>query len=251
MELKQYFQYSMDGTLYTVAIAIALFLFLVLGVTLVEYPRKRSLKSPMLMAPKVESFHPKLIVYNYLQKPISLSYYSPDGKKSRLLKNFIPPETNMPIEGNIEKGGRVQVRLQPSISSEPVHIYRDYLIVKDEFPLNLHVGMITTKKLHFTSPVIYGGLLEMRYINIHNRMDVPLELNDHIVVPPNSRVIYNGVITGNEGGGVGVGEVFTDKKGIFPQFEIEMPITDLYYGVISDKEVPFYQGDKYLWNGAI
>ena len=81
----------------------------------------------------------------------------------------------------------------------------------------------------------------MKDVRIHNRTRSPLSFNGHVRVEPKSFIIFNGT----DGAGVHGGTRLHNDEGIFDDFEIEQPISDLYYGIISDIEYPVYQGDIY------
>lgn len=248
----------METTLYVifavVVIVSVLILFALQGIYLFKPNKKTTPKKKIQSTPKVENYDigPALWLYNYLNKELTAIYYSPDGKTSEVLYPSIKPETTVGIPKEkldklgVIKGGKIQFKLNEN--GETQDIYDDYLIEDLSLPKNIYIGLITTKTLHFTSPVIYGGVYEMTFINIHNRLSIPLTFNGHIHVPANGRVIYNGY---NLDGGVAVGEILSNDEGFFNPFEIEIPVSDVYFGAVSDQNLPVYQGNKYLWQGKL
>ena len=107
---------------------------------------------------------------------------------------------------------------------------------------NLHVGMVTTRfigkstdGLRMTT-VADNAIQGHAWLMIHNLTEIPLRLNDDIVVAPHSTERYLGYLHQ----GVTLGTIFKDQDGIYPDFQYLHPDSDLYYGVVSDLRQPLY-----------
>lgn len=264
--MEEWILYMGIGTVILLVIGISI----ILGLYLSGYYKKtrssgkKKIKSIEPKEPIIENYEigPAIWLHNHLKKPLEAIYYPPDGKSNIILYPLISPETVVGIpkeeleKQGVVKGGKIQFRLKEDEmiqytagnTTEGSQIYNDYLLEDITLPKNIYIGLTTTKTLHFTSPVIFGGVYEMTFINIHNRLSIPLTFNGHIHVPANGRVIYNGY---NLDGGVAVGEILSNDEGFFNPFEIEIPVSDVYFGVVSDQDLPVYQGNKYLWQGKL
>lgn len=243
-----------SGGLVATILVFVLVIFFVLGIINYRERRKYRKQPKATLVPLKESYvdaeyaRDGLTIYNYLEVPIEAIYYDPKGKSKFTLHPFIPAQTYVSIAKSnvsLEKGGRVQFFYKPSKNAESRRIYKDYVITNPNLPQEIHVGMVTTKSLNFTSPVIYAGAYEMRFIIMHNRLDIPITINGHIRIEPGQFYKYDGYI---RDGGASVGEIFRNDEGYFPPIEIEIPVTDLYFGVVDDKPLAIYQGQRYLWD---
>lgn len=121
--------------------------------------------------------------------------------------------------------------------------YSDYIVnTRDNERIkNLHIGMITTRfstsgsdSLHLTTTSANAGQ-GSAWLVIHNTTNLPLVLNDgEIQVDPHSTFRYLGYL--NQG--VTLGTYFRDSTGLYPEYQLLQPYTDLYYGIISDLQQP-------------
>jgi hypothetical protein len=205
-----------------------------------------------------------LTIHNYLELPLTAIYLHPDGKREQVLHKYIRPERQETIpwvDINLQKGGKIRfiaIReperrdsphravLRNVASSKPIEedIFYDYLITDPKEP-DIHVGMVTTKKLNYLSPTVFGGgSHEITQLWIHNRGKVPLSFNGHINVPAGETIIYDG--TGSFApSGVSIGSSLKNDNGYYGDLLIDRKISDVYYGVISKKSLPVYQGSQY------
>jgi hypothetical protein len=91
----------------------------------------------------------------------------------------------------------------------------------------------TTDILRFSSTA--GNAINgPAYLLIHNLTDLPLRLNDDIVVAPHDTFRY----LGYRHAGVTLGTIFKDQDRIYPDYQLLEPYSDLYYGVNSDIRQP-------------
>ncbi len=115
----------------------------------------------------------------------------------------------------------------------------------------IHVGQITTRFSGGTwddQMVVASNAVQGRpYIRIHNPTMIPLRLNNNILVEPNSVFFY----TGRHHFGVPLGLVLKDVGGLYPRLQLTKPITDIYYGIVSDTPQPIYGGWQKVWTTDI
>ena len=115
----------------------------------------------------------------------------------------------------------------------------------------IHIGQITTRFSGGTwddQMVVASNAVQGRpYIRIHNPTMIPLRLNNNILVEPNSVLFY----TGRHHFGVPLGLVLKDVDGLYPRLQLTKPITDIYYGIVSDTPQPIYGGWQKVWTTDI
>lgn len=121
--------------------------------------------------------------------------------------------------------------------------YTDYVVNTrhGERIKNLHIGMVTTRfmanttdSLHTTSTAGNAGQ-GSAWLVIHNTTNLPLSLNKgEIKVEPRSTFRYLGYL--NQG--VTLGTYFKDDTGLYPDYQLLQPYTDIYYGIVSDLQQP-------------
>ena len=115
---------------------------------------------------------------------------------------------------------------------------------------SLRIGMVTTlwkagDPGHTVQQAGSGGVQGMPHIRIHNLAEVPLSLNYNIRIPPKETLHYRG----EHALGVRLGLILKDNNGMYPTTQINKPVTDLYYGVISDIAQGLYGGLSYTPHG--
>ncbi len=98
----------------------------------------------------------------------------------------------------------------------------------------LFLGQVIVKKQYMATS--YWPIKDMPEIRIHNLTGVPLSFNGHIVAPPREMTVYSG----REQSGIAAGMELYNDEGIFDKFQIKRPITDIYYGIISNHIMPVY-----------
>ena len=112
----------------------------------------------------------------------------------------------------------------------------------------IHIGQITTRFSGGTwddQMVVSSNAVQGRpYIRIHNPTMLPLRLNNNILVEPNSVFFY----TGRHHFGVPLGLVLKDVDALYPRIQLTKPITDIYYGIVSDTPQPLYGGWQKVWS---
>ncbi len=114
----------------------------------------------------------------------------------------------------------------------------------------LHIGQITTRFSGGTwddQMVVSSNAVQGRpYIRIHNATNLPLRLNNNILVKPNEMTRYSG----RHHFGVPLGLVLTDIDRRYRQIQITKPVTDVYYGIISEAPQPLYGGWQKVFSTA-
>lgn len=98
--------------------------------------------------------------------------------------------------------------------------------------------IIAKKQIVASGYVTWKDMPELRFHNLTSR---PLIFNGHIMVPPRDTITY----TGREQSGIQAGFLLVNDDQIFQDFQIMRPVTDVYYGVIFDRDVPVYT-ERYL-----
>ena len=208
-------------------------------------------KEGMMTAPTFEQpLKSGFRINNYLQIPIKVSYHDKLLEK-RVSDINIEPESYKLIGWNIitpRKGGQFSFEGYLNKNKMPVRILKDYVITNSQ-QKELNVGMVNTRQLFFESSVFKGTVYEIPKIRIHNRGKFPLHFNGHILVDPGCVYTYSGI--GDMPAGVPTGTILRNNEGIYGDFKIMRPITDIYYGLISEYKVPLYSGKSYLEPGDL
>jgi len=172
-------------------------------------------------------------VYNYLKKPIRLEV---DG--GVLLKVEPRDYVTVPdavVATNFIKGNVFKIVIEVSPQNERVLMNYQLDVPEGETVKCLHIGMITGKWMGASEDYNIGkngavAVQGMPFVHFHNWTDYVLRLNENINISPNGVLKY----TGRDHMSVRLGTVLRDVDGIFPDFIIKTPITDLYFGVVSD-----------------
>lgn len=102
----------------------------------------------------------------------------------------------------------------------------------------IYLGQVTSRNIvkNFGRTSIGGGYGQP-FINIHNLTLLPLKINN-FEIPPYSIGRYKGPYHM----GVELGTVLQNKDGLYLDFIILKPITDVYYGLVSTYDQPLYGG---------
>ena len=187
-------------------------------------------------------------VFNYLPNhSLRVEVLNPDSGKSVVLVDGVQPLktkgiTKDKVEAHLHQGNIIRIYIT---DSEGVcKHYTDHVIDNacDQRIKNLHVGMITTRFIGKStdglrmSTLADNAIQGHSWLLIHNLTELPIRLNDDIVVAPHSTERYLGYLHQ----GVTLGMIFKDQDNIYPDFQYLNPHTDLYYGVVSDLRQPLY-----------
>ncbi len=115
-----------------------------------------------------------------------------------------------------------------------------YLV--NEAVRDIHVGQVTSRFEGGTwddQMVVSSAAVQGRpWIHIHNLTTLPLQLNENIFVPPQTRFTYKG----RHHFGVPLGLTLRDPQRRYRPFHVTKPITDIYYGVVSASLQPLFGG---------
>ncbi len=165
-----------------------------------------------------------ITVKNFLNVPLTAQYIT----DQEITKDYeIKAKTSTSIDIPIENVYRPKLRFLLDGK-----IFADYVLTLNE--QILYIGLVTTKYQYMATS--YWPIKDMPELRIHNLTAVPLSFNGHIVVPPREMMTYEG----REQSGIAAGFVMNNDEDIFLPFQIRRPVTDIYYGIISNQWLPTY-----------
>lgn len=205
----------------------------------------------------------KMYFYNYLAKPISitvnvthsngLEYNSP----VEFIKSIPPGKSvGVPVEiaeKYFKKMNIIRVETYPyGVGAEDslTHPKRELIsrflpnIPRGTLFKKFHFGMITSRWVGEHSADIQSGqpggnaVQGMPYVYVHNLSEKSLNLNNQNIIKPGETFVYKGI----DHLGVRLGEILIDHDGNFKDFELNIPCTDIYYGVNSDVQQSLFGG---------
>lgn len=128
-------------------------------------------------------------------------------------------------------------------------LYSRYVIDK---PIDkLFVGMMSPRYIGKTFDLLNyentasNAVRGIVFVRIHNMTEIPLLINKFIV-PPHSSYRYAGYMNN----GVPIGTIFKNGNGLYKDFQMLRPYSDLYYGQVSNLDQPLegcfqYEYDDY------
>jgi hypothetical protein len=135
---------------------------------------------------------------------------------------------------NIPRPFKMGERMSVFINNKP---YRMVTINSNE---DLYIGNISSKIYDFLYNQIRVNVNPsngLPFLKIWNKTDKTLSLNGNICIRPQSYELY----LGRDHFGVPMGLVLKDLDGLYPEFLLTQPISDLYYGDVSYREpLPLY-----------
>lgn len=108
----------------------------------------------------------------------------------------------------------------------------------------LHVGMNSgSTAIEMTSDITKSplgtALPRLRIVNVTPRtINLTTTGGNVLTIPASKSLLYFGEYEN----GIPMGVTFRDIDGILPDFNLKIPITDLFLGIISDIEIPLYRG---------
>ena len=198
---------------------------------------------PEMPVPPVEDTT-QFTVYNYTRANIAVEVVSPSGKKEKFasVKSQDSASVNARIARSIlKRGSKIEIYLV-NVSKSSSTLYATYDVVKDGMQA-LHVGMVTMR----TNPNgnydhVIGNVQGMPRLYVHNTTLLPLNFENPLCVQPESVVKY----TGRDHNGVPLGLLLEEESGLYPSITVRKPVTDIYFGVVSDLQQPMYGG----WDGV-
>lgn len=110
-----------------------------------------------------------------------------------------------------------------------------YQIVSIERNEDLYIGNVSSKIFDFLYQQMTANVNPMNglpFLKIWNKTNRVLNLNGNICIKPNNSYIY----LGRDHFGVPMGLELKDLDGLYPDFLLTQPISDLYYGDTSYRE---------------
>jgi len=190
------------------------------------------------------------LVYNYLNLPVTIKVHEKDPQGASVSSIFVtdvkPHQTKGVTIDKVDRylrgGNKIEILVNQN--GEDVHISNYELNYdRNETIKSLHVGQMTSRWVGATQDsTSIPGLNAVQgrpWVKIHNRTDREILLNKGgIKIPPDGFVRFKG----RDHFGVRLGTIFKDVEGIYPDFNFDVPATDIYYGVTSDLQQPFFGG---------
>jgi hypothetical protein len=212
-----------------VGIMVLVVILIILGVWYFTRGQPENFRQAEYIAdPVIENFSTGMI-YNHLLQNISVR-----TKSGRVIK--------------ITSNGNATASLNDLQEGSALDIFVDNqnfntLIVRKSVS-DLHIGMITTRWTAGDPGQDQQRTISTQgvpFIRIHNTTNSILCLNYNICVQPQSVLRY----TGEHKAGVALGLYLKDQSGLYPEVQINKPVTDIYYGVSSPIKQPFYGNVSY------
>lgn len=159
-----------------------------------------------------------------------------DGKNILILR----PLSSKDVSSELLKNGKIcEIRIFESQNPDNDRLYTTYVFdgLKSEF----HIGMITTRIMYGEKDITSSVMADqgMYFLRIHNMTDQSLCLNFIGIIPPKSYVLWGGY--SHEG--ISFGTTLEDILQDYPKFVIEKPVSDVYYGYVSEIQQKLYGGD--------
>ena len=198
-------------------------------------------------------------IYNYYKVPITVKVVPKTPKNS-----IIPPRIITVVE-NVEAGKRKGVKIDDVIN----YITNGATILVETYSNNNFVGTVILGKTIMTIPpntsirALHCGMVtahddfsdssllsksplgtalsHVRLINLTPRyLTLTTTGSNKIIIPPNKSYLYRGQYEN----GVAMGTLFRDVDKYLPDYELTLPVTDIFMGLISDLDIPLYRGSK-------
>ena len=271
--------------MYETIIICGIFLLGLIAVVWFMYPRK-SEKFSLVLGPPIEDTpvaEPKyqappgtktdFIINNYFpHHDLSVIVKTPEGKEIQLVRH-IPPKsksglTAKQVDDYLKGGNTLAFYIsypkytkfpnktmekewrEPGGNMRRIFFSKYYLDTPEDKRIrSLHVGMITSRiqgSPNQYSSAAANSVQGQGHVTIHNYSSLPLSLNEgKILVPPNEWTQY----AGHMRTGVPLGTWFKDDNKLYETYQYLRPMTDIYYGVVSDGPQPIYGGWSYAQRG--
>ena len=183
-------------------------------------------------------------VYNYLNKPVQIDIVQ--GIPQIFIDRIEPHQRRGVKMSDVVKylrsGAMFQIYVLDPTKGRILFSNYSIDLPKDATIRALHIGMITSKWVGATQDYKFiPGLNAVQgrpWIKIHNRTALNLHINNNIDISPYGTLRYSG----RDHFGVRLGTIFTDQEGIFPSWKFKVPATDVYWGVVSDLQMPLFAG---------
>lgn len=110
-------------------------------------------------------------------------------------------------------------------------VFPRYTIGASQTITPILIGSIHTKYTPDSSP--YVPIKDMAKIYIHNMTKIPLKFNGYIIVPPLSKISYEGP----ERNGIVTGFVLKEDSGLFQPLVLHDIVSDVYIGMVSSDPI--------------
>jgi hypothetical protein len=180
-------------------------------------------------------------IYNYYNIPINVKILCPFNEfPVSLIDNIQPGKKECIgidlIAKYVTNGS--QILIYNAIS--PIEIIGEAIINWDNngYIRDIHAGMNTgqydiAESAEPTKSPLASALPRVRLINSSPRT---LKLNYNILIPPKKSFLYYGEYQN----GIPLGTILKDFSGVLRDYTINIPVTDIFFGLISDMPVALY-----------
>lgn len=141
----------------------------------------------------------------------------------------------------VEKRGEAEMFVEPGDKLKIyIHDTNLYQIVSMISMIDrLFIGQITTRyQEDSVTTSVHPTCQGVPWIRIHNHSLQRICLNTDISIEPMTAITYKGLYFS----GVPLGMRFKDAVGVYPEVQIDKPITDIYFGFTSRFQQKLYGG---------
>jgi len=136
---------------------------------------------------------------------------------------------------HLKVGNLLQIYLGSDVAP-----FISYTLIKENS--QIHIGGITSRWIGADQDSVLipasNAVQGRPYVRIHNFTNMELDLNENFIINPLSIERFKG----RDHLGVRLGTVFVDNGLVFPKYKMMVPITDIYFGTITEYEQPSYGG---------
>lgn len=171
-------------------------------------------------------------IKNFLKVPLNIFLYSkesPEIKHISLLNAKESKSITFPIPKEFFSSPNNFLYIRFMIDN---YIFGDYCLSSSKkIPTNLYLGKIRCEKI-FTSSGYVPIIKDMPEIYINNLTGFDLYFNNNIKVLKRSELKYEGF----DRTGISNGFILRNTQGIFDDYKITNSLTNIFYGLISEKE---------------
>jgi hypothetical protein len=206
----------------------------------------------------------KFEISNYLLVPVSINFRLCKASEETPLTKIGPNagkhfDLTSKIQSIFGEGSYLYIYIHPDPKNDDYKILYTSQYICCSGMKNLRIGMITTRVIDNDSlrqeirPLAQGGRSSVK---IHNKTSLPLYLNNNIQISPGRCLRYGGRYRY----GVALGTIFRDESmaciegvypsevKIYPTYQYLQPVTDIYYGIVSQYLQPINGNEQVYYN---
>jgi hypothetical protein len=205
-------------------------------------------RAPVIPEGKTNFYIPKkeFYIYNYYKVPIDVSVIT-KTKIVKLATNISSGKRSNNITKNLVDNIVDGTEIIIEASNNKIILGKTVMTVPPgETIRNLHCGMVSAHDDFSDSSDIVKSPLgtamsKVRLVNLTPRvLSLTTTGSNALLIPPFKSLLYYGQYEN----GVQMGVTFRDIDGFLPNYTLEIPVTDIFMGVISDISIPLYRGAK-------